>query len=130
MSKLDRAFAHTQCLSHFSSLKLIRLDHGLSDHCPLIVGKEQVNWGWKPFKCLDCWLMAPSFQNTLKVFWQEIVHDIPGDFQVIRRISALRLKLSQWNKNEFGNQDWALQNIQSSIRLLEDQAESGKISDS
>jgi len=43
MSRLDRAFAHTQCLSHFSSLKLIRLDHGLSDHCPLIVGKEQVN---------------------------------------------------------------------------------------
>jgi hypothetical protein len=102
MSRLDRAFAHTQCLSHFSSLKLIRLDHGLSDHCPLIVGKEQVNWGWKPFKCLDCWLMAPSFQNTMKVFWQEIVHDIPGNFQVIRRISALRLKLGQWNKTEFG----------------------------
>jgi hypothetical protein len=54
MSRLDRAFSHTQCLSHFSSLKLIRLDHGVSDHCPLLVGKEQVHWGWKPFKCLDC----------------------------------------------------------------------------
>jgi hypothetical protein len=38
----------------------------------------------------------------MKVFWQEIVHDIPGNFQVIRRISALRLKLGQWNKTEFG----------------------------
>jgi len=120
MNRLDRAFAHTQCLSHFSSLKLIRLDHGLSDHCPILVGKEQVNWGWKPFKCLDCWLMAPSFHSILKVFWKEIMNDIPGDFQVIRRINALRLKLDQWNKTEFGNQDWALQNIQSSIRLLED----------
>jgi hypothetical protein len=45
MSKLDRAFARTQCLSHFSSLKLIRLDHGLSNHYLLLVGKEQVNWG-------------------------------------------------------------------------------------
>jgi hypothetical protein len=58
------------------------------------------------------------------------VHDIPDDFQVIRRINALRLKLGQWNKTEFGNQDWALQNIQSSIRLFEDQAGSGKLSDS
>jgi hypothetical protein len=86
----------------------------------MLVGKEQVNWGWKPFKCLDCWLMASSFHSILKVFWKEIMNDIPGDFQVIRRINALRLKLDQWNKTEFGNQDWALQNIQSSIRLLED----------
>jgi endonuclease/exonuclease/phosphatase family metal-dependent hydrolase len=40
MSRLDRSFAHTQCLSHFSSLKLIRLDHGLSDHYPMLVMKE------------------------------------------------------------------------------------------
>jgi hypothetical protein len=67
MSRLNRAFAHTQCLSHLSSLKLIRLDHGLSDHCPLLVRKDQVNWGWKPFKCLDCCLMDPSFHSILKV---------------------------------------------------------------
>jgi hypothetical protein len=43
MIRLDRAFSHTQCLSHFSYLKLIRLDHGLSDHCPQLVRKEQVH---------------------------------------------------------------------------------------
>jgi hypothetical protein len=49
--------------------------------------------------------MAPSFYNTLKVFWENIMRDILGNFQVIRRINALRLKLGQWNKTEFGNQD-------------------------
>jgi len=43
MNRLNRAFAHTQCVSYFSSLKLIRLDHGLLDHCPLFVVKEQVH---------------------------------------------------------------------------------------
>jgi hypothetical protein len=49
--------------------------------------------------------MAPSFHKTLKVFWEDIVRDIPGEFQVIRRINALRLKLWKWNKIVFGNQD-------------------------
>ena len=105
MSRLDRAFPHTQCLSHFSSLKPIHLNHGLSYYCPLFVRKEQVHCRWKPFKCLDCWLMTPSFHKTLKVLWEDIVRDIPGDFQVIRRINALRLKLWKWNKTVFGNQD-------------------------
>jgi hypothetical protein len=64
--------------------------------------------------------MAPSFHNTLKVFSEDIVRDIRGDFQVIRIINALRLKLGQWNKTVFGNQDWALQYFQSSIQNLED----------
>ena len=69
---------------------------------------------------MDCWLMALSFHKTLKVLWEDIVRDIPGDFQVIRRNNALRLKLWKWNKTMFENQDWALQNLQSSIQNLED----------
>jgi len=43
MSTLDRAFAYTQHLSHFSFLKLIRLDYSLSDHCPLLVCWETLD---------------------------------------------------------------------------------------
>jgi len=43
MNRLNRAFAHTQYVSYFSSLKLTRLDHGFLDHWPLLVVKEQVH---------------------------------------------------------------------------------------
>ena len=40
MSRIDRAFATPYCHLKFSGLLLSRLPRGLSDHCPMILGRQ------------------------------------------------------------------------------------------
>ncbi|XP_073260583.1 uncharacterized protein [Populus alba] len=73
---------------------------------------------------MNCWLMAPSFQNTLKAFWQEIVHDIPGDFQAesgkifySERQRLYELKGMQWKLCRYVESIWRQKARQSWLKL-------------
>ncbi|XP_011048001.1 PREDICTED: uncharacterized protein LOC105142186 [Populus euphratica] len=49
ISCVDRAFASPECHLKFSMLTLTRRSRGLSDHCQMMLGVQNQDWGWKPF---------------------------------------------------------------------------------
>lgn len=104
MSRIDRAFAHSECLIQFNSLRLIRLHRGLSDHFPIVLGEGLMSWGWKPFKGLDCWFSDPRFISILNDFWIEVSDMFPGRYKVIKKINNFKEKMKVWNKESYGNQ--------------------------
>ncbi|KAJ4849585.1 hypothetical protein Tsubulata_019352, partial [Turnera subulata] len=65
-SKIDRVFLDSESLSLFSSINLKAGSKRDSDHCPLILAQEAINWGARPFKFLSCWLLHPEFDEVLE----------------------------------------------------------------
>jgi len=93
MRRLDRFFAHPQCMDSFPFLRLIRLSRGMSDHFPFVFGEDLVYWGWKPFKSFDCWLKHLNFHSVVSDFWKNIEKGFPGNYQILIKLNALKGKL-------------------------------------
>ena len=56
-SKLDRVLVSDAWLSKWPDSSQFILDRNYSDHCPVFMQSKCIDWGPKPFKVFDGWLM-------------------------------------------------------------------------
>lgn len=108
----------------FPSLRLIRLSRGMLDHCPFLIREDLVKQGRKPFKSLDCWLKHLNFHVVVSDFWKDIERDCLGNYQILKKLNALKGKLKCWNKLSFGNKEQVVKDLHASINHLVHKAES------
>ena len=59
-----------QWLKNNLTLKLSAIKCSLSDHIPLLVKSEEVNWGAKPFRSIDAWFSHPGFLKFMEEEWK------------------------------------------------------------
>ncbi|KAJ6923468.1 hypothetical protein NC652_016943, partial [Populus alba x Populus x berolinensis] len=116
-------FASSTYHLHFPSLSLRRLPREFSDHCPLILCSFLQDHGWRPFRFLDCWTQYPNFKHTIESFWNDACSLHPGRFKFLKKLNHIAVKLRQWNKLVFGNQEVGLQRTLSAINILEEKCE-------
>ncbi|XP_061983093.1 uncharacterized protein LOC133702794 [Populus nigra] len=102
MSCIDRAFASLEFHLQFPFLSLCRYPRGMSDHCQLLLQTPKVDWGWKPFRFIKCWLSHPSFLADFETLWFDSCKEFPGDYRLVKKLGTLGKKLRQWNKTTFG----------------------------
>lgn len=60
-SKLDRMLISKDWCMIFDSVKIKAFLKFLSDHCPLISSSDNRDWGPKPFRFINLWLLHPGF---------------------------------------------------------------------
>ena len=87
-SKLDRFRISPEWLAKWPRTIQYTLDRNFSDHCPILLSSKCVDWGPKPFRILDCWLLDNSFKKTV---------------QVKEKIKRLKERLKVWNREQFGD---------------------------
>lgn len=75
-SKLDRLFVNPEWISKFPSLHISVHKRNLSDHCPIIVKSEDLDWGPRPFRFQNCWLSHPGCMQIVKGVWSS--HSLDG----------------------------------------------------
>ena len=77
-SHIDRVLATSVWFDAWSSCSQFILDWNILAHCPILVKKKIVDWGPKPFKVLDCWLLDKriiKYVEDVKVDgWGAFVH--------------------------------------------------------
>ncbi|GKV11786.1 hypothetical protein SLEP1_g23006 [Rubroshorea leprosula] len=59
-SRIDRFLVSKECLQKWNDFKQWGLGRSVSDHCPLLLKNEKIDWGPKPFKFFDAWLEHPD----------------------------------------------------------------------
>ena len=62
-SKLDRILVSLVWLQKFDALKLWGLNCSISDHVPLLLESQSINWGLRPFQSLDAWFSHRGLPN-------------------------------------------------------------------
>ena len=68
-SKLDRVCVSDGWLSKWPDNSQFNLERNYSDHCPIIMHSKCIDWGPKPFKVYDGWLMNKQFQKVVRDCW-------------------------------------------------------------
>ena len=73
----------------------------------------------RPFRFENIWLTHPDFINNIEKWWKEDM-EVQGTkmFLLHKRLKHIKIRLKEWNKNEFGNifeakrvVEWKLQEI-------------------
>ncbi|KAK1318897.1 hypothetical protein QJS10_CPB04g01155 [Acorus calamus] len=120
MCRLDRVLVNSSFTNLFSHSLVNYLAPGISDHSPLKVTYEPVfPSGPKPFKYFEMWESHPTFKDIVEAAWGIEVWGSPM-YKIVKKLSATKLALKQWNKECFGPVQHALQ--QSRVVLAEIQA--------
>ncbi|KAK1284260.1 Trichome differentiation protein GL1 [Acorus calamus] len=120
MCRLDRVLVNSSFTNLFSHSLVNYLAPGISGHSPLKATYEPAfPSGPKPFKYFEMWESHPTFKDIVEAAWGIEVWGSPM-YKIVKKLSATKLALKQWNKECFGPMQQALQ--QSRVVLAEIQA--------
>lgn len=64
-SRLDRFMFNPEWLVKFK-FKLSGLPRVISDHCPVLLLEDEIDWGPRPFKFINAWILHPLFLPLVK----------------------------------------------------------------
>ena len=113
-SKLDRMFIHSHWLDLFPSIQVSLLKRALSDHCPILVQSQSMNWGPRPFRFIDAWLSHLGCVKLISKTWSESCGSSFMD-----KLKKVKLSLKKWNAEEFGCIDEKIQLLENKIQELD-----------
>lgn len=113
-SRIDRFLVHHEWIQNFS-LKLWGLPRQLSNHCPIILMEDDRDWGPRPFRFLNAWLLHPKFIPFVKQNWSEMNIEGWAGYKCLMKFKALKQVLKQWNLEVFGR-------VESRLKSLEEEA--------
>ncbi|XP_058203081.1 uncharacterized protein LOC131317559 [Rhododendron vialii] len=107
----------------------VGLPRPVSDHCPIMLLDDNRDWGPKPFRFLDIWLSNPKCMKVAKEAWEEAqVHGWAG-YILVQKLRTVKDRLKVWNKQDFGDINCALHDIESKLHHLDSLSEARQLTD-
>ena len=102
-SRLDRVLVSEEWLDKWPMSKQYVQNREVSDHCAIVVKSLVKDWGPKPFRSIDAWLLEKGFCDMIKDKWGS--YAVQGEvFQKIKmKLKCLKEDLKIWNREVFGN---------------------------
>lgn len=79
MSKFDRIMVSLDWLHRWPNATQYGLDRSISDHCPIMLKHNSLNWGPRPFRLYNCWMKELGFVELVKKKYSSfVVHGLGG----------------------------------------------------
>jgi hypothetical protein len=102
MSRIDRALVSSEWISCWGNPSLWILPRTISDHCPLVLKHDNIDWGPRPFRFNNHWLKHLDFNRVVEEFWR--IQTRPGwmGFVLKEKLKGLKLKIKEWSRNVYG----------------------------
>lgn len=113
-SRIDRVFCDPEWLNIFPDIKLCGLNKSISDHCPLHIELTRKEWGKKPFRSLDAWLLHQGFDELIKKEWMLL-----GDRNLNENLKLLKKPISTWNREVFENINENIQKLEKELHNID-----------
>ncbi|XP_028074327.1 uncharacterized protein LOC114276707 [Camellia sinensis] len=71
-SRIDRFLLDSRWLEEYS-FKQWGLPRNISDHCPILLKEDVRNWGSKPIRFINAWLLHPKFKVEVKSLGRKLL---------------------------------------------------------
>ncbi|PWA99336.1 RNA-directed DNA polymerase, eukaryota, Nucleotide-binding alpha-beta plait domain protein [Artemisia annua] len=129
LSKLDRFLISEDVLNSLPDICVTALDRLWSDHNPILLHCNKVDFGPVPFKLYHSWFSRDGFDNTIKTELGNLVHDPDGRKLLFHeKLKRLKLKVKQWHTLTKCNEGIRKQEIVNELKKLEENIEAGTAS--
>nr|GEY88124.1 RNA-directed DNA polymerase, eukaryota [Tanacetum cinerariifolium] len=100
MRKLDRFLVSNSVMDAFPDLKATALTRGWSDHIPLMLHSEKVNYGPVPFKIFHSWTQRDGFEEVIKTAYEECSQGYSNQYLTFHeKLKFIKQKIKAWSHN-------------------------------
>ncbi|GJW27226.1 RNA-directed DNA polymerase, eukaryota, reverse transcriptase zinc-binding domain protein [Tanacetum coccineum] len=100
LSKLDRFLISKNVIDLLPEIRITALDRIWSDHNPILLYVEKINFGPSPFKLYNSWLLRYGFDDLIKSEWDLLdSNNIGFPIKCHDKFRILKSKIRQWNNN-------------------------------
>ncbi|GKV48453.1 hypothetical protein SLEP1_g55266 [Rubroshorea leprosula] len=128
-SRIDRFLVSEECLQKWNDLKQWGLGRTVSDHCPLLLKNEKIDWGPKPFKFFDAWLEHPDCKEVISKVWKSV--EVKGwkGFRLKEKLRETKKALKQWSANHTDEVDRRIIEAERIIAEMDEKEEHSQLSE-
>lgn len=81
--------------------------------------EDDRDWGPKPFRFMNMWLKDPNCLKIAKEAWEEDVTMGWAGFVILKRMKRVKERIKVWNKEDFGDVNAALQNLEDKMHQFD-----------
>ncbi|GKV39902.1 hypothetical protein SLEP1_g47602 [Rubroshorea leprosula] len=99
MSRIDRFLLSEGWLTKWGDAKQWGLNRTVSDHCPILLKQQVVDWGPKPFKFFNSWIEQEGCRELIKETWSKA--DVQGwaGYRIKEKLKMTKEALRKWSKD-------------------------------
>ncbi|XP_068487034.1 uncharacterized protein [Phaseolus vulgaris] len=128
-SRLDRVLVIEEWMQIWPTCKQYVQRRDVSDHCALVVKSTVKDWGPKPFRSIDAWIMERGFTGLVKDKWSS--YSAQGNALIVikEKLKQLKGDLKVWNRDVFSNIDTSKKPILKELEALDCKDCSGVLSE-
>ncbi|KAI5439123.1 hypothetical protein KIW84_024770 [Lathyrus oleraceus] len=130
-SRLDRFLISEKLFDLWGVGGIVVGDRSISDHCPIWLNCNFVDWGPKPFKFFKGWCEHDDFIPLVSGIWNNTIRRGKESYILKEKLLAVKSKLKSWNKDVFGmldlNVEKAVGDLNSLDLVVADLAEDGMV---
>ncbi|GJT56005.1 RNA-directed DNA polymerase, eukaryota, reverse transcriptase zinc-binding domain protein, partial [Tanacetum coccineum] len=100
LSKLDRFLISEDVIDLLPDIRIISLDRIWSDHNPILLHVDKIDFGPSPFKLYNSWLLRDGFDDLIKSEW-DLLDSNKTEFPIKchETFCILKAKIRHWNNN-------------------------------
>jgi len=127
MSRIDRVLVLEDWELVWGVPVLWVLPRDISDHCLLLLKTGESEWGPKPFRFNNYWIVNRKFKKVVEEDWR--ADGVTGWIGVVLRNKLRRLKdsLRLWSKEEYGRVEDQIVGLKADIEELDLKGEEGTL---
>ncbi|GKV46811.1 hypothetical protein SLEP1_g53774 [Rubroshorea leprosula] len=97
MSRIDRFFLSNGWVLKWKDVKQLGLRRTVSNHCPILLKNEKVDWGPKPFKFFNAWMDQPGCIETIRNAWKSCEVNGGYGLRLKERLKFTKNALKLWS---------------------------------
>ncbi|GJR85364.1 RNA-directed DNA polymerase, eukaryota, reverse transcriptase zinc-binding domain protein [Tanacetum coccineum] len=100
LSKLDRFLISKDVIDLLPDIRITVLDRIWSDHNPILLHVDKINFGPSSFKLYNSWLLRDGFDDLIKSEWDSLdFNNFEFPIKCHEKFCILKAKIRQWNNN-------------------------------
>lgn len=118
LSKIDRFLACSNFLSSSPNLTATALPRHLSDHSPITLTVGRKDFGPKPFRFFNSWLLVDGIDQVVVKAWSEFRGYGPADAFLAAKLKFVKEAIRQWRKLEYSKEVKEKETLKDSLGKL------------
>ncbi|PKA48832.1 Putative ribonuclease H protein [Apostasia shenzhenica] len=119
--RIDRDLINSCWAQQFEITAVTHLDRLCSDHAPILIDvKSNVSNGRPRFRFQNMWCTHKDLPKIVQESWEQSVDTYCPLLSLHLKMKRLKMDLSSWNKNKFGNIFENIKTLKQEVKDLED----------
>ncbi|WJX53700.1 hypothetical protein P8452_39668 [Trifolium repens] len=123
MSRLDRVLISLEWSDISPNPSVRVLPRDVSDHCPLVLNYDSLDWGPKPFRFNSFLLENSKFKEMVATVWRGQNFSGWMGFILKERFKGLKIAIKEWNREGSGDPGEKKRKLVSEILALDNKSE-------